>query len=65
MRKNIKPEIKAAIKPVLKTVFWIVILIMVFWIPESSLLVGIGILLSWIWKKLDKKRFVLFETKRK
>ena len=52
-------------KALIKMIFWIAVMIMIFWIPEFSVIVGIGIFLSWIWKKIRDKLWITFQIRKK
>ncbi|HIX29569.1 MAG TPA: hypothetical protein H9858_07770 [Candidatus Blautia stercoravium] len=52
-------------KPWIKMIFYIVVMLMIFWIPEISVFVGIGIFVSWFWRKIKHMPIGTFRIKRK
>lgn len=52
-------------KQILKTIFYLVLLALIIWIPMSSVIIGIGLFGGFIWKKIKDKPALIYKIKRR
>ncbi len=52
-------------KQILKTIFYLVLLALIIWIPMSSVIIGIGLFGGFIWKKIKDKPALTYKIKRR
>ena len=52
-------------KQILKTIFYLLLLALIIWIPMSSVIIGIGLFGGFLWKRMKEKPDLMFKIIRR